>query len=79
MPKSVRWLDHAWAQLTAMPEQLRKDALEVSSRLMADAYPEGWRVYEAVPDTYRLDTPRISLYYRIIGADVDVVRVEPNS
>jgi hypothetical protein len=79
MPKSVRWLDHAWTQLHAMPGQLRKDALEAAALLMTDAYPEDARAYPAVPDTYRLDTATISLFFRVIGDDVDVVRVEPNS
>ena len=79
MPKSVRWLDHAWTQLHAMPGRLRRDALEAAAQLMTDVHPDGARTYPAVPDTYQLDTPTISLYYRVIGDDVDVVRVEPNS
>lgn len=78
MPKSVRWLDHAWAQLNALPNQLRIEALEVSGRLLADAHPDGARVYTPVPGTFVLDTGRIMLYYRLVDDEVDVVRVEPS-
>jgi hypothetical protein len=79
MPKSIRWLDDAWAQLGELPEQLRKEALATAGRLMADPLPAESQTYEAVLDTYLLASGQVSLFYRVIGDAIDVVRVRPNS
>ncbi len=79
MPRSIRWLDDAWAQLRDLPEQLHKEALEAAGHLMADPLPAQSQTYEHVPDTYRLDTGHVTLFYRVVGDAEDIVRVRPNS
>jgi hypothetical protein len=46
---------------------------------MLDPSPPEAEIYPAVPDTYRLDTGHVSLFYRIIGDEIDIVLVWPNS
>lgn len=79
MPKSVRWLDEAYAQLRALPGQLYEDALAAAGRLMADPRPAGSEAYEPVPDAYRLNVGHVTLFYRVVGDEIDVVRVRPNT
>lgn len=79
MPKSVRWLDEAYAQLQALPGQLYEDALAAAGRLMAVPRPAGSGAYEPVPDTYRLNAGHVTLFYRLVDDEIDIVRVRPNT
>ena len=79
MPKSIRWLDEAWAQLAELPDQLHKEALETAGHLMADPLPAGSEIYPDVPDTYRLAIGYVTLFYRLLDDEIDIVRLRPNS
>ena len=79
MPRSVRWLAAAWAQLQALPDELYKSALQAAASLMVDPYPRGAEPDREIPDTFVLRTEWITLWYRVIGDEVDVVGIWPNS
>lgn len=79
MPKSVRWLDEAYAQLQALPGQLYEDALAAAGRLMADPRPAGSEAYEPVPDTDRLNAGHVTLFCRLVDDEIDIVRVRPGT
>ncbi|MFC7570194.1 hypothetical protein ACFQU9_44445 [Actinomadura namibiensis] len=78
MPRNVQWRGAAWTQLQELPEELRRDALLAVGGLMADPLPSGSETYEA-PDTYRLTTAYVTIFYRLIGEEIDVVYVRPNT
>jgi hypothetical protein len=63
----------------ALPEILRRDAAIAIVTLLADPRPAAARPYADIPDAFRLETSHIVVYYRIVGADIDVLRIRPNS
>lgn len=68
----------AWQQLRQLPVQLRHEALTVAGALMADPLPSDAETYEPVPGTYRLETGHVTLIYRLVTDEVDIVYVNPN-
>jgi plasmid stabilization system protein ParE len=79
MPRAVRWLDEAYDQLQELPGQLYADAQAAAGRLLADPHPPGAEPFKPVPDTWRLDTGHVSVFYRVTGDEIDIVRVRPNT
>jgi mRNA-degrading endonuclease RelE of RelBE toxin-antitoxin system len=78
MPRSIQWHEEAWQQLQQLPVQLRREALAIAGALMADPLPPGAETYEPVPGTYRLETGHVTLLYRLVSDEVDIVYVNPN-
>jgi plasmid stabilization system protein ParE len=79
MPRSIRWLDDAYAQLQALPPVLHKGAQEAAGSLLSDPYPEGSAPDQVLPDTFILRTGFVTIFYRLVGDEVDVVGVWANS
>lgn len=79
MPRRIQWLPQAWDQLQNLPGQLRKEALAAAGQLMVDPLPPGTETYGAVPDTYRLNTGHVTLFYRTVDDEIDIVLVWANS
>lgn len=79
MPLGVRWLPQAWQQVNALPAEMYKDAQRTAGGLLADPFPPGTEPDPDIPDTYALRTGLIRLAYRVIGDEIDIVGVWPNS
>ncbi len=78
MARKVHWRDTAWALLMEVPAELRKEALAAVVSLMDSPLPAG-EPYEPVPDTWRLATAYVTVWYRMVGEEVDVVYLRANS
>lgn len=79
MPRRVQWLEKAWTALGEFPQRLRAEALEAAGKLMADPFPTASQTYVHVPGAHRLDTPNVTMIYRVVGDEIDIVYVRPNS
>lgn len=78
MPRRVNWLDDAWDLFLALPEQLREEILSAVTSLMDGPLPAG-EPYEPVPGTWRLATPYVTVWYRLVSDEIDVVYLRANS
>jgi hypothetical protein len=72
-------LPGALEEFKQLPETLRRGAAIAIVLLLTDPRPADAEPYAAIPDAYRLATSHIIVYYRVVGADVDVLGVRPNS
>lgn len=79
MPRNVRWLGSSWDLLLELPESMRKEALGAVGALMTDPAPPESEPYPDVPDTYRLATGYVTIFYRLLGDEIDIVYLRPNS
>lgn len=79
MPRDIHWRGSAWRLLLELPEQLRRDALSAVGALMAAPLPPEAAPYAPVPDTYRLDTGYVTVFYRLVGDEIDIVYIRANS
>lgn len=80
MGRLIRWRDEAWDGYAALPAALRTEARLAVVGLVEGPLPAPGAVpYEHVPDTYRLDTGHVTLWYRVVGDEVDVVYLRANS
>jgi hypothetical protein len=46
---------------------------------MTDPMPPESEAYPDVPDTYRLVTGYVTIFYRLLGDEIDIVHLRPNS
>lgn len=79
MPRRIQWLAPAWDQLQDLPGLLSKEALTLAGALMVDPFPAAAEVYDAVPDTYRINSGHVTLIYRTVGDEIDIVLVRANT
>ena len=79
MPRNVHWLGSSWDLLLELPEAMRKEALATVGTLMADPAPPESEPYPDVPNTYRLATGYVTIFYRRFGDEIDIVHLRPNS
>lgn len=79
MPRNVHWLGSSWNLLLELPEAMRKEALGAVGALLADPLPAESEVYPDVPDTHRLVTGYVTIFYRLLGDEIDIVYLRPNS
>jgi plasmid stabilization system protein ParE len=79
MPRSIRWLDAAWEQLLSLPDALYKEGLAAAAALMVDPHPADARPDPDLPDTYLLERGHVRVFYRVVGEEVDVAGIWPNS
>ncbi|MBO2461680.1 type II toxin-antitoxin system RelE/ParE family toxin [Actinomadura violacea] len=79
MPQSVRWLPEAWMQLVALPETLHKEGLSAAAMLMVNPHPDDAEPDAEIPDTFVLRRGMVRIFYRVVGTDVDVAGIWPNS
>jgi hypothetical protein len=79
MPRNVLWRGSSWAQLQALPEEMRKDALTAIGGLLADPMPATSQTYPPVPNAYQLTTAYVTIFYRIVDEEIDIVYLRPNT
>jgi hypothetical protein len=65
--------------LLELPEAMRREALTTIGALMVDPLPLGSETYPEVPDTHRLVTGYVTIFYRLLGDEIDIVHLRPNS
>lgn len=83
MPRSVRRLAAAWAQLLCLPDSLYAEGLKTAASLMVEPFPADATPDPDIPDTYILERGVIRVFYRVVRdgpqAVVDVVAIYANS
>ena len=79
MPRNLRWRDPAWALLMELPAKMQQDALTAVGALLADPLPAEAEPYPEVPNTFKLTTGLVTVFYRRVGEEIDVVYLRPNS
>jgi mRNA-degrading endonuclease RelE of RelBE toxin-antitoxin system len=76
---NVRFRDEAWNLFLALPTTMREQVVDLLAVLVETPIPPGVKAYEHVPDSYRADVDDVTVFYRIVGEEIDVVYLRPNS
>lgn len=63
----------------ALPRELARSFALTAIALLSDPRPKGAEPYAGIPDAYRYEHEQIVVFYRVIGQDVDILIVRPNS
>lgn len=79
MAYRVRFRDEAWNLLLALPMPMREQVPDLLAVLVETPIPPGVKAYEHVPDAYRADVDEVTVFYRIVGEEIDIAYLRPNS